>query len=129
MKTMSTIQLRAVGAGVCFLLILLSGFWLSRSGKPYGKAVFTVHKLASLAAVVLLGITVYQVKRDGMLSATGLLVAIVAGLFFLGTMVTGGLLSIPIDKPMPAIVHKLHQVTPYLTVLSTAGILYLLSRR
>lgn len=127
MKTMSTTQF--VGAGVFFLLILLSGYWLSRSGKPYSMIVFTIHKLISLAAVVLLGITVYRVNRGGALSATGLLAAIVAGLFFLGTMVTGSLLSIPIDKPMPAIVHKLHQVTPYLTVLSTAATLYLLSRR
>jgi hypothetical protein len=127
MKTISTTQF--VGAGVFFLLILLSGYWLSRSGKPYSTIVFTIHKLISLAAVVLFGIIVYRVNRGGTLSTTGLLAAIVAGMFFLGTMVTGGLLSIPIDNPMPAIVHKLHQVTPYLTVLSTAVTLYLLSRR
>jgi hypothetical protein len=127
MKTMSTTQF--VGAGVFFLLILLSGYWLSRSGKPYGTIVFTIHKLISLAAVVLLGVTVYRVNRGGTLSTAGLLAAIVAGLFFLGTMVTGSLLSIPIDKPMPAIVHALHRVTPYLTVLSTTATLYLLSRR
>ena len=41
--------------------------------------------------------------------------------------VTGGLLSM--DKTMPAVIRRLHQVTPYLTVLSTAATLYLLSRR
>ena len=31
-----------------------------------------------------------------------------------------------VDKTMPALVLRLHQLTPYLTVLSTAGTLYLL---
>lgn len=126
---MNTNYYRFVGAGLFFLLILLSGYWLSRTGKPYGTIVFTIHKLVAVAAVVLLGVTVYRIHRAGALSAIELLAAITTGVFFLGTMVTGGLLSIPIDKAMPAIVHKLHQVTPYLTVLSTAVALYFLRGR
>jgi hypothetical protein len=45
-------------------------------------------------------------------------------LFFAGNVATGGLLST--DKTMPAVILKLHQITPYLTVLSTAVTLYLL---
>jgi hypothetical protein len=122
-------QWRFIAAGLFFLLILLSGYWLSRSGKPYSTIVFNIHKLVAVAAVVLLGIAVYRIHRAETLSAIEWLAAIVTGLFFLGTMVTGGLLSIPIDKAMPAIVHKLHQVTPYLTVLSTALALYFLRGR
>jgi len=121
---MSANQLRVVGAGLSFLLILLSGFWLSRSGKPYSGIILTIHKLISLAAVVLLGITIRRISQAGALSTTELLAAIVTGLFFLGTMVTGGLLSI--GKALPAIVLRLHQITPYLTVLSTAATMYLL---
>ena len=123
---MNANQYRFVVAGAFFLLILLSGYWLSRSGKPYSTIVFTVHKLVALAAIGVLGVTVYRINRAGALSALELLAAIMTGLFFLGTMVTGGMLSVPTDKAMPAIVHKLHQVTPYLTVLSTAVTLYLL---
>ena len=124
---MSANQYRFVVAGLFFLLILLSGYWLSRTGKPYSTIILTIHKLISLAAVILLGITVRRINQAGALSGVELLAAIVTGLFFLGTMVTGGLLSI--DKAMPAIVLKLHQVTPYLTVLSTATTLYLLRGR
>lgn len=126
---MSTVQLRFVGAGLSFLLILLSGFCLSRTGKPYSGIILSVHKLIALAAVILLGITIRRIHQAGALGAIELLVVAVGGLFFLGTMVTGGLLSIPMDKAMPGIVHKLHQVTPYLTVLSTAATLYLLRGR
>jgi hypothetical protein len=126
---MSTNQLRFVGAGLFFLLILLSGYWLSRSGKPYGTLVFTIHKLVAVAAVVLLGVTVRRMHQAVALGTIDLLATIVTGLFFLGTIVTGSLLSIPLDKAMPAIVHTLHRVTPYLTVLSTAATLYLLRGR
>lgn len=124
---MGTNPLRFVGALVFFLFIFISGFWLSRSGKPYSGIILTIHKLISLAAIVLLGITIYRVNQAARLSAIEPLAAVVTGLFFLGTMITGGLLST--DKAMPAIVLRLHQITPYLTVLSTAATLYLLSRR
>jgi len=126
---MNTNPMKVVSMGAGFLFIILSGYWLSRSGKPYSTIVFTVHKLVALAAIVLLGVTIYRINQAGALSAVEVLAAIVTGLFFLGTMGTGGALSIPSDKAMPAIVHKLHQVTPYLTVLSTAVTLYLLRGR
>jgi hypothetical protein len=48
---MSTNQLRVVSAGLFFLFIFLSGFWLSRTGKPYSGIILTIHKLIGLAAV------------------------------------------------------------------------------
>lgn len=126
---MNTNQMKVISMGAGFLVIILSGYWLSRTGKPYSTIVFTIHKLVALAAIVFLGVTVYRINRAGALSAVEVLAAIVTGLFFLGTIATGGALSIPSDKAMPAIVHKLHQVTPYLTVLSTAVTLYLLRGR
>jgi hypothetical protein len=120
--------LRVVGAGLFYLFILLSGYWLSHSGKPYSVIVLTIHKLISLAAVVFLIITMIQSNRVAALSALELIAGVVTGLFLLGTMITGGLLST--DKPMPAVVLRLHQITPYLTVLSNAAALYLrLSRK
>ena len=124
---MNTTQLRYIGAGSFFLLIFLFGFWLSRSGKPYSVIILTIHKLISLAAVILLGITVHRMNQAATLSAVELLAVIITGLFFLGTIITGGLLSI--DKPMPAVILRLHQITPYLTVISTAATLYLQQRR
>jgi len=42
---MNTNQLRVVSVGAGFLIMFLSGFWLSRTGKPYGTFIFTIHKL------------------------------------------------------------------------------------
>jgi hypothetical protein len=116
-----------IGAGSFFVVIFVSGYWLSRSGKPYNVIVLTVHKLISLAAVVLLVIAMAQAQRVATLSAMELVAGVVTGLFFLGLMATGGLLSS--DKQMPAVVLRLHRIAPYLTVLAAAATLYLLQSR
>jgi hypothetical protein len=124
---MGTTQLRVVGAGLLYLFIFLSGIWLSKSGKPFNVIILTIHKLISLAAVVFLVITIYQINQVAKLSAIESIVSVVTGLLFLGTIISGGLLST--DKPMPAAILTMHQITPFLTVLSTAVTLYLLLSR
>ena len=114
-------------AGIFFGLILLSGIWLKRSGKPYSVIVLTIHKLISLAAVGFLARAVVQMNRTAPLGATGLALAVATGVMFLTTIVTGGLVSI--DRPVPAAVKTLHRVTPILTALSTGLTLILLLRR
>ncbi len=124
---MSPTQLRVAGTGLFFLFIFLSGIWLSNSGKPLNAIILTVHKLIALAAVVFLVMTIYQVNQVATLSATESTASVVTGLFFLGAIITGGLLST--SKPMPAAVLRMHQITPFLSVFSTAVTLYLLIRR
>ncbi len=124
---MGTTLWRAIGAGLFSLVIILSGHWLSISGKPYSAILLNVHKLIALAAVVFLIITVVQISRTARLSATEIVGTVVTGLFCLGLFVTGGLLSV--DKPMPLVVLRLHEITPYLAVLSAGITLYLLLSR
>ena len=124
---MSTNQLRVVSAGLFFLFIFLSGFWLSRTGKPYSGIILTIHKLIGLAACVFLVMTVYRIHQVAPLSPVEITAIVVTVLFFAGNVATGGLLST--DKTMPAVILRLHQITPYLTVLSTAVTLYLLLGR
>jgi hypothetical protein len=120
---MGTIQFRIVGAGLFFLLIFLSGFWLRRSGKPYNTIIFSIHKIIGLTAGVYLIMTVYQIHQPASLNPVEITAIIVSVLFFSGTVAAGGLLSI--DKPMPAAISMMHKLSPYLTVLSTMVTLYL----
>ncbi len=123
---MTTNHLRILYTVVFFLLIFLSGFWLSRGGRPYGVLLLTVHKLLSLAVVVFLTVIIVRINRSSGLDSLELIAAVVTGLLFLGTIATGGLLSMA--KPMPDLVHHLHKITPFLTLISTAITLYLLVR-
>jgi len=126
-EQMSTNQIRIVAIALLFLVIFASGYWLSHSGKPRHAAMLTIHKLASLAAVVFLGIVAYQTNHVTSLGAIEWTAVVVAGALFLGTMATGGLLSV--SKPMPAAISTLHRITPFLTALSTALALYLVLGR
>jgi hypothetical protein len=120
-------QTRIIGIGLLYLFIFGSGVWLSRLGRPLNVILLTIHKLVSLAAVATLILTVYQVNRVATLGAIEWTAAGVTGLFFVGTIATGGLLSA--DKPMPTAVLRMHQIAPFLTVLSTGVTLYLLLGR
>ena len=123
---MSMTLSRVVVAGLFFVFIFISGFWLSRSGKPYGSLALNIHKLIALAAVVFLFVTTRQLNQATKLNATELTISVVTGLLFLGAIISGGLVSI--DKPMPAVVPVLHRLLPYLVVLATGLTLYLIFR-
>jgi hypothetical protein len=112
-------------AGLFFLLVFLSGAWLSRSGRPLNTIRLTVHKLISLATAAFLIVTVHRINQSAGLSANEQAAVAITGLLLLGTVATGGLLST--GKTTPTVVLRLHQVTPFLTVLATAVMLYLLS--
>ena len=121
---MSTTQVRVAGTGLLLVLIFLSGLWVSGSGKPYSTLPFTAHKLVGLAAGVLLTVIVVQTHKAAPLSLFEIAAIVVTVLLFAGTVAAGALLSI--NEQAPAIVLRLHQVLPVLTLLSTAGTLYLL---
>ena len=124
---MSSTFLRIAGTGLFFLVIFLSGFWLSKSGKPFNAVILSIHKLISVAAIVFLAVAIYQTNKVAKLSGIEIIASVVTGLFFLITIISGGLLSI--SKPMPMAILIMHRITPFLTVLSAAVTLYLLSRR
>lgn len=113
--------------GMFFALIILSGFWLSRSGRPLNAFILTAHKLIALGAVVFLAMTVYRIDQMAPLSPVSMTVCVVTVLFFIAMIVTGGLLSTA--KIMPTAILKIHQMMPYLVILSTTANLYILLAR
>lgn len=121
---MNTNQMRILGVALLFGLIVFSGHWLSSAGKPYGTLLLTVHKLVSVGVVVLLVIALVRAHRAEGLGGLEILGGALTGLFFLSLIATGGLLST--DLQVPVIVSRLHQIAPYLTILTTAVTLYLL---
>ncbi len=121
---MNPAQIKIAAAGLLFLLIFLSGFWLAHSGKPYGLLVFTLHKLISLGVVVFLVVTFIQYQQVLPLELVQITAVAITAVLLILTIITGGLVSV--NKTMPEAVLRLHHLLPYLTVLSTAWTLYLL---
>jgi hypothetical protein len=123
---MSAIQSKIIATGLLFVCVFGSGFWLSGTGKPLNTGLLTVHKLASLAAAVVIGLTVRQLNGQVKMSAVEIGAAAATALLFILTIATGGLLST--GKPVPAAVSVAHRVAPFLTVLSTIVTVGLLTR-
>lgn len=119
---MDTLHLRFVNIGLFFLLIFSSGYWLHHSGKPYSAILFNVHKLIGVGLFVFLVVRMVQINGTTPLGTVEWIACVAAALFFIATIVLGGLVSI--EKPWPVIVTLSHKLLPYLTVLSTAFSLY-----
>jgi hypothetical protein len=120
---MSVTVVAIISAGF-FLLIFLSGIWLSRTGRPLHAGLSTAHKLISLAAGIFLLVIIFQRNRLAPLNTVEWSAIVVTGLCFLGTVASGGFLST--DKPAPVALLRVHQVVPVLTLISSAVTLYLL---
>jgi hypothetical protein len=111
-------------AFILLVCMILSGFWLSRSGKPLNTLILTVHKLISLGTLIFLALTVVQVHQASALTPLQWAVSLLTGLLFLTLFATGGLLSA--GKNMQELVHKIHKFLPYALAISTAINLYLI---
>lgn len=112
-------------AGLFFLFIFLSGFWLNRSRKPYNVLIVIIHKLIGLAAGIFLGLTVYRIHQATPLSTVQIACVVITMLFFAVNVATGSLLSA--NRPMPKAVSVINKLFPYLTVASTVVMIYLLA--
>ena len=100
-----------------YIVIFVSGFMLMRGGKPYSVLITTIHKLVSVGLIVFMVFTVIKIHHAVALTSIDLLILAVVAISFIGLLATGGLLAT--DKDMPPIVHLLHKILPYLTVIST----------
>jgi len=118
---------RITGIGLLFLLMILSGVWLARTGKPYSPVLFNVHKILSLAAVVLAGIQAYFLFRQAHSRSLEMILLILAGVLFIVLLITGGLLNE--DLEFYHLVRTVHRITPVLAVALTAVVFYLLLRK
>ena len=130
---MGTTQLVLISVGIFFLFIILSGFWVSRSGKPYNTFIFTVHKLIGLGLGIFLIRTVYLTHQAAPLSGTQWTAIVLTVLLFILTVAAGGLLSVlaegglqNLGASMQSAIELVHKISPYLIVLATALTLYLL---
>jgi hypothetical protein len=118
---------RFIIPGIVFLLTLVSGVWLSRSGKPLNTGIFTVHKLIALGAVVATAIQTYNALTSAEAQAILIALIIVIGLCVVALFLTGALMSA--NKPAYNLLLVIHKVSMFLALVVGAATIYLLTGR
>ncbi len=113
--------------GIIFLLTLVFGVWLSLSGKPYNGFLFNVHKLIALGAVIATAIQIYKALQDAEIQALLIALIVFTGLCLVALFVTGALMSL--GKPAYNVLRTIHNVAPFLAVITMAVTIYLLTGR
>ena len=128
---MGASQVNFVYTGAFFVGMLLSGFQVSRSGKPYNTLIFTLHKFIGLGLGAFLIKMVYDRQQIFALQTNQISAIIFTIILFTLTVIAGGLLSVQAEGGLKQIsesmwvgITGLHQFFPYLIVLSTAFTLY-----
>lgn len=125
---MQTLQGKLIAAGVLAVLTFVTGFLLSRSGRPFGVGPTTVHKLIAVAAVVFLVLAFRQLARSGASSGFAVALAVIAAGAFVALIATGALLTRE-ELELPKIVLRVHQLCPYLAFGMSAASLAVMSGR
>jgi hypothetical protein len=115
-----------VAPGIVFLLTLASGVWLSRSGKPLNTAIFTLHKLIALGAVVATAIRTYSVLKNADIQAILIALIIVIGLCVAALFATGALMSA--NKPGYDRLLTIHEVSSLLALSAGTALFALVVR-
>jgi len=113
--------------GVVLLLTLVSGFWLTHTAKPLNTAIFTLHKLLALGAVVLSTIQIVNILKSLNAKPILILMLILAGLSVLALFATGAMMSIGKMEYNP--LHNIHRLAVLVLVVGLAAVLINLMRR
>ena len=123
---MEAITTKMIAAGLLFLLTLISGVIVSRSGRPFSIGLVTVHKLIAVGTIVLIGMSINQLYKavDGRLFIEWI-VLVISGIFFLALIATGALLTRE-EMQLPELVLKIHQAAPLLALISSTTAITLL---
>lgn len=122
-----SIALKIISTEFPFVLAIITGIWLSNSGKPLNTTIFTIHKLIALGSVIFIAMVIRNLLKNVEIKTVILTLIIVAGFSVLVLFVSGVFLSL--GKPVNNIMLTIHGVTPIPTVITTAVTIYLLANR
>lgn len=115
---------KIVISGILFLFVLATGIWMSKLGKPYNQVLFNIHKLISLAAIVLSVIAFINYRNQ--VNSTNLVHIIAYSIAFIlfTTIVTGGILNA--KKETINLVLMAHKIGSILSIVSSIAFFALL---
>jgi hypothetical protein len=103
------------------LITVIIGYILHVKGRPYNTAIFTVHKLASIAFIIFIALILISFARDNDLDALFMSMLVVAAASIIILLVSGGMMSL--DK-LHLQMMWVHRIFSGAFVISIAIIFY-----
>ncbi|MFQ3632429.1 hypothetical protein [Roseiflexus sp.] len=110
--------------GALLLLTYAFGFWLSVLGNPYNGALFNIHKLVALGAVVLAVIQTYNLFKGANTQFVVIALAAVSVLCIITLFATSALMSIGNLPHAPLL--TVHRIALAALPLATISMVYFL---
>lgn len=119
--------LRVVLLAVAAIIVFVTGFLLTRAGRPYSAGILTLHKIIDVAAVIFIVVQVVMVARGAGLATIDWALVGVALLLVIATFATGGILSA--GEQAAGWMLAAHRVLPWPLLMVLAGAVYRLGAR
>jgi hypothetical protein len=119
--------LRLVLLAIAAIVVFVTGFLLTRAGRPYSTGILTLHKIIDLAAVIFIVVQVVMVARGAGLATIDWALVGVALLLVIATFATGGILSA--SEQAAGWLLTAHRLLPWPLLVVLAGAMYRLGAR
>jgi len=119
-----SITLKISGIAILFILMIFSGIWVAKSGKPYDSTWFNIHKIVSLIAVVLAGIQAYSLYKAGAHPQVVFVLMIITALLFLILLVSGGIMNT--DISVHQLLQLVHRISSGAAIILSVLVFYML---
>jgi len=112
-KKESKSMVRTIGLIIAIIIISYTGILLSKSEYPFGTFLITIHKLLSLAVVVIIGVATYKSSN---LMGINLIFIIPAIILYVISILSGGAVSE--IQNVPIWVIWTHRIGAWLAVIT-----------
>lgn len=112
---------RMIAIVILIAITFFSGFRLAKTGRPFNNLLLTVHKLLSLALLVLAVIQVNYLHKLNEIAPYVWILFIVATALFVMEIISGALLSAYKIEKIAGLVHK---IIPFVLLLAFGLLFY-----
>jgi hypothetical protein len=119
----STMTLRIIISGMLIVLLFVTGIFLTRTGKPYHVLVLAIHKIVTVALIVLMFMLIVPAIMQAVIPIVHLVVAAFLALGLIGMIASGGMMSL--DK-YQGVMLWIHRVSVAVFLLCFLDLMYVL---
>lgn len=102
--------------GLFFIIVFISGFKLKKTGHPYSFISLIIHKLTSLAGLVLIILGYIEFQNEIGMKGLGIILISLSIFFYILALISGGILSA--KKTSNKFIILTHSLSPIFIIMA-----------